>query len=149
VPHEPLVIGFGAAYGVWPTASVATAGTLAAAWVDHRIFVPLLTRVRDTPFFASGAVGWLRDRFSAAPFLVLVVSGVLPLPFFPFKALAFAQRYPLGRYLGAVALGRFPRYALLAGLGVLVRVPVWVLIALFAVLSLPSVSLLWKRRRAN
>jgi membrane protein YqaA with SNARE-associated domain len=94
-------------------------------------------------------VGWLRDRFSAAPFLVLVVSGVLPLPFFPFKALAFAQRYPLGRYLGAVALGRFPRYALLAGLGVLVRVPVWVLIALFAVLSLPSVSLLWKRRRAN
>jgi membrane protein YqaA with SNARE-associated domain len=149
VPHEPVVIGFGSAYGVWRTASIATAGTVAAAWVDHRVFVPLITRVRNKPFFADGVVGWLRDRFAKAPFLVLAVSGMLPIPAFPFKALAFAERYPLARYLGAVVAGRFPRYAVLAGLGTLVRVPVWVLVVLFALMSLPSLRLLWKHRRGG
>ncbi|HET7039623.1 MAG TPA: VTT domain-containing protein [Gemmatimonadales bacterium] len=149
VPHEPVVIGFGRAFGVWSTALVATAGTLAAAWVDHRLFVPLLVRVRDRAFFAAGAVGWLRRRFARAPFLVLAVSGVTPLPFFPFKAMAFAERYPLGRYLAAVLVGRLPRYLLLAWLGVLIRVPVWVLIVLFVLMLLPSARFLWKRPRAN
>jgi membrane protein YqaA with SNARE-associated domain len=149
VPHEPVVIGFGRAFGVWTTASVATAGTVMAAWVDHRLFVPLLVRVRERAFLAAGLVGRLRRWFARAPFLVLVLSGVTPLPSFPFKALAFAERYPLGRYLAAVLVGRFPRYLLLAWLGVLVQVPVWALIVLFALMSLPSVRLLWKRPRAT
>jgi membrane protein YqaA with SNARE-associated domain len=149
IPHEPVVIGFGRAFGVWTTASVATAGTAMAAWVDHRLFVPLLVRVRDRAFFAAGLVGRLRRYFSRAPFLVLALSGVTPLPFFPFKALAFTERYPLGRYLAAVVVGRFPRYLLLAWLGVLVHVPVWALIALFALMLLPSVRFLWKRPHAS
>src|SRR3989441_8089604 len=44
LPHEPAVIWYGARLGVWPTALVATAGTVAAALVDHRIFVPLIRR---------------------------------------------------------------------------------------------------------
>ena len=147
VPHEPVVIGFGAAYGVWSTATVATAGTITAAWIDHRVFVPLITKVRNKRFFAAGAVGRLRRHFAQAPFLVLAVSGVLPIPAFPFKALAFAEHYPLGRYLAAVAAGRFPRYLLLAWLGTLVKVPVWALIGLFGLMSLPSLRLLWKRPR--
>src|SRR3989442_2741467 len=45
VPHEPVVIWYGARLGVWPTALVATAGTVAAALVDHRLFVPLIGRL--------------------------------------------------------------------------------------------------------
>ncbi len=44
LPHEPVVIWYGARHGVWPTALVATAGTVAAALVDHRLFVPLIAR---------------------------------------------------------------------------------------------------------
>lgn len=149
VPHEPVVIWFGSAVGVWSTAGTATLGTVTAAWVDHRVFVPLLTRVRHAPLMTDGAVGWLRRRFSRAPFLVLAASALTPLPAFPFKAMAFAERYPLRRYLAAVAAGRFPRYLLLAWLGVLVRVPAWILVALFLVMLLPSVRLIWKRRRGN
>jgi membrane protein YqaA with SNARE-associated domain len=149
VPHEPIVIGFGAVYGVWTTAFVATCGTVTAAWVDHRVFVPLITRVRDRALFATGAIGWLRRHFARAPFLVLTASSLLPLPAFPFKAMAFAERYPLVRYLAAVAAGRFPRYALLAWLGLLVHVPAWVLVALFALMLLPTVRVLWKPRRAS
>jgi len=146
VPHEPVVLWYGARYGIWSTALIATAGTLASAWVDHRAFVPLIRRVAHRPFFAEGMVGWLRTRFAHAPFAVIAVSGLTPLPFFPFKAMAFAEHYPLGRYLAAVAAGRFPRYLLLAWLGIVITVPTWVLIALFAVMLLPSVRLAWRRR---
>jgi membrane protein YqaA with SNARE-associated domain len=146
VPHEPVVIAFGGAYGVWSTATVATLGTVTAAVVDHRVFVPLITRVRHTDLLTRGVVGWLRRTFARTPFLALTVSGFMPVPAFPFKAMAFAERYPLARYLAAVALGRFPRYVLLAWLGVLVEVPTWMLVALFGLMALPSVRLLWKRR---
>jgi membrane protein YqaA with SNARE-associated domain len=146
IPHEPVVIWFGAHHGIWRTAFVATLGTVFAAWVDHRVFVPLIGKVRHTPFFAEGAVGWLRARFARVPFLVLAVSGITPLPFFPFKAMAFAEHYPLARYLSAVAVGRFPRYVLLAWLGVVIQIPTWILVALFAVMLLPSARLVWKRQ---
>src|SRR2546427_8540805 len=45
LPHEPAVIWYGPRLGVWPTTVVATAGTVAAALVDHRLFVPLIRRV--------------------------------------------------------------------------------------------------------
>lgn len=149
VPHEPVVLWYGARFGIWYTAIIATLGTVAAAWVDHRVFVPLIRKVQHTPFFAEGSIGWLRARFSKAPFVVLAVSGVTPLPFFPFKAMAFAEHYPLGRYLAAIAAGRFPRYVLLAWLGVVIQIPTWVLIALFVVMVLPSARLAWKRRKGK
>lgn len=149
IPHEPVVLWYGAHYGIWATAVVATLGTVAAGWIDHRAFVPLIQKVQHTPFFAEGAIGWLRARFARAPFLVLAVSGVTPLPFFPFKAMAFAEHYPIWRYLGAVAAGRFPRYALLAWLGVVIQIPNWILLALFAVMLLPSARLAWKRRKGK
>jgi len=38
-------------------------------------------------------------------------------------------RYPLPKFLGAVALGRFPRLLLIAGVGGLVPVPTWALLS--------------------
>ena len=149
VPHEPVVIYYGAHYGIWLTAVIATAGTVVAAYVDHRAFVPLVRRLADTPFFAEGAVGWLRVRFARAPFAVLAASGLMPLPAFPFKAMAFAEHYPRGRYVTAVAAGRFPRYLLLAWLGVVITIPTWVLVAVFAAMIVPSVRLAWRRRSAK
>src|SRR5437016_2855355 len=49
LPHEPAVIWYGARLGVWPTTLVATAGTVAAALVDHRVFVPLIARADVSP----------------------------------------------------------------------------------------------------
>jgi membrane protein YqaA with SNARE-associated domain len=146
VPHEPVVLWYGARYGIWLTAVLATAGTVLAAWVDHLAFVPLIRRVAHTPIFAEGTVGWLRARFARAPFAVLAVSGVAPLPAFPFKAMAFAEHYPRGRYVAAVAAGRFPRYVLLAWLGIVITIPTWALVALFVAMLLPSLRLAWRRR---
>lgn len=145
VPHEPVVVYYGSQVGVWTTALVATAGTVAASWVDHRAFVPLITRAtqgRELPRLATRLMRW----FNRAPFAVLVASGLTPLPFFPFKALAFAARYPLGRYLAAVAAGRLPRYLLLAALGTALNLPLWALAAFFLLLAIPSLRLILGRR---
>lgn len=149
LPHEPVVIWYGSEYGIWATAVLATAGAVAAGWVDHRAFTPLIARVADRPVLAAGTVGWLRSRFARAPFAVLAVSGVTPLPAFPFKAMAFAEGYPLKRYLAALAVGRFPRHVLLAWLGVIISIPLWALIGLFVVMLLPSLRILWKRPNAS
>ena len=141
LPHEPVVIWYGAHLGVWPTTLVATAGTVVAALVDHRLFVPLIQRI---------ALRRERSRveraFGQCPFAVIALSGLTPLPFLPFKALAFATGYPIGRYTGAVAARSLCRYALLAWLGVSVRLPAWLYAALFALLLLPSLRLVsWPR----
>jgi membrane protein YqaA with SNARE-associated domain len=150
VPHEPIVIWYGAQVGIWLTAGVATAGTLAASWVDHRVFVPLLLRASSSKPFNSGPVATMRRWFGRAPFAIIALSGVTPLPFWPFKALAFARGYPLGRYLAAVAAGRFPRYVLLAWFGVVVAIPNWMLVALILVLMIPSLRFIpWQRQNAN
>ena len=144
LPHEPAVIWYGARLGVWPTALVATAGTVAAALVDHRIFVPVIRRAaarRRSRAADPGpaAQAWLR-LFARGPFATIALSGLTPLPFFPFKALAFATGYPLGRYLAAVTARSLPRYLLLAWLGG----------ALFALLLIPSLRIaLWPRPSAS
>ncbi len=154
LPHEPAVIWFGARLGVWPTTLVATAGTVAAALVDHRIFVPLIRRAAARrPSRAAdpgpAARGWSR-LFARAQFATIALSGLTPLPFFPVKALAFTADYPLGRYLAAVAARSVPRYALLAWLGVAVRLPTWLLVVLLVPLLIPALRMLpWRRPSAS
>src|SRR5437867_5200902 len=154
LPHEPAVIWYGARFGVWPTTLVASAGTVAAALVDHQIFVPLIRRAaarRPSRAADPGptARGWPR-LFARAPFATIALSGLTPLPFFPFKALAFTTGYPLARYLVAVAARSLPRYALLAWLGVAVRLPTGLLVALFVPLRIPALRTLpWPRPSAT
>jgi membrane protein YqaA with SNARE-associated domain len=151
VPHEPVVIWYGAQVGTWTTAAVATVGTLAASLVDHRVFVPVLDRLASSRPLTDGFVGKLRQGFDKAPFAIIAFSGITPLPAWPFKAMAFVGRYPLGRYLAAVAVGRFPRYLALAWFGALVQVPTWLLVAIFSLLILvPLIRWLpWQRRNEN
>ncbi len=150
VPHEPAVLWAGPRLGIWPTALATTIGTVLAAWVDHVLFVPLVTRIRERRAGGPSATpGRLQRWFARAPFAILALSGLTPLPFFPFKALAFTERYPLGRYCAAVAVGRLPRYLLLAWLGVAVRLPAALLVALFILLTLPTVRILWPPPRVS
>jgi membrane protein YqaA with SNARE-associated domain len=150
VPHEPVVVWYGPRVGIWVTALVATAGTVLAALVDHRLFLPLIQRLAARRRAAGIALGRVQRWFGKAPFAIIALSGLTPLPFFPFKALAFTHGYPLGRYVAAVAAGRLPRYALLAWLGIVIHIPAWLLALAFVLLLIPSVRmLLWPRPTAS
>jgi len=70
------------------------------------------------------------------------------------RILAPLGRYPLHRFLAAVALGRFPRLLIIAGFGVLVPIPAWPLLgAGLIVLAIAvgrrhaAIGIGWLRRR--
>src|SRR5437870_3545883 len=131
VPHEPAIIWYGPRLGVWTTTLVGTAGTVLAAVADHRLFAPLIGRLaqrhlESSPLSATrrggqGVRTWPERLFRRFPVATIALSGLTPLPFFPFKALAFATGCPAGKYTAAVAARCLPRYALLAWLGATLR----------------------------
>lgn len=130
-PHEPVLIYFGKVANLWWAAAAASVGTLAAGWLDHRVFVPVLSHrslqgYRENRFYRK-AIVW----FARWPFATLLVAGFSPVPFFPFKFLCFSMRYPMWRYLTALVIARFPRYYLLAWIGAVFFIPDWLLIGSF------------------
>ena len=149
VPHEPAIIWYGPRLGLWTTTLVATAGTLLAAIVDHRVFVPLIRRVAERRGQRATDAAWPERLFRRFPFATIALSGLTPLPFFPLKALAFTTGCPAGKYTAAVAARCLPRYALLAWLGATVQVPTWIMVALFALLMVPSLRMVWWPRAAS
>lgn len=132
-PHEPVLVYFGKFANVWIAAASATVGTVAAGYMDHTVFTPVLN-LEGRQAYKEGtlyrrAAGW----FERWPFATLVAAGFAPVPFWPFKFLTFSAHYPLGRYLAAVVVGRFPRYVILAWVGRALEVPNWLLFGFFLV----------------
>ena len=130
-PHEPVVIYFGSNGNVWYTAVAASIGTLIAGFLDHSVFVPVMNLQSLAGYKDKGWYQKIARLFMRYPFLVIVVTGFTPIPFFPFKFLAFSVHYPLWKYLAALLTGRFPRYVMLAWVGSLFDIPTWVLFAFF------------------
>ena len=95
-------------------ALVALAGNLAAGYVDYHFFTPVLRMkfsagYRKTRMYRR-AIRW----FEMAPFWAVVVFALTPLPFYLVKFLVFSSGYSMSRYMFAIAVGRFPRFLLLA-----------------------------------
>jgi membrane protein YqaA with SNARE-associated domain len=132
-PHEPVVIYFGSNGNVWYTALAASIGTLIAGFLDHSVFVPVMNLQSLAGYKDKGWYQKIARLFMKYPFLVIMITGFTPIPFFPFKFLAFSVHYPLWKYLGALLTGRFPRYVMLAWLGSLFEIPTWALFAFFGV----------------
>jgi membrane protein YqaA with SNARE-associated domain len=130
-PHEPVLIWYGKFLNLWGLSAAAAAGTLVSAFLDYRIFAKVLNlryseRYKSTEMYRKG-----HRWFYRMPFVSLVVAGFTPIPFFPFKFMVYSSKYPLWKYLLAVAVGRFPRYYLLATVGKVFQVPDWLIIAAF------------------
>ena len=129
-PHEPILIYLGNSYDPIILAIIGTMGTIVAGLLDHLVFVPLFS-LKSLEFMLR--FKWYRRAkkwFNIQPFLTLTIAGFSPVPFFPFKILAFTSQYPLLRYIGSLVAGRMPRYYLLALFGGVFMVPKWILIFL-------------------
>ena len=134
LPHEPVIVWYGKTQSLIGLATVATLGTLLAGYLDNRFFAPILNLSYSVKYKASPAYQRAQRWFSKAPFTALALAGFLPLPFYPFKFLALASRYPLQKYLAAIAAGRFPRYCLLGLAGLFLQIPNWLIIAIFGLM---------------
>jgi len=150
-PHEPVLVYFGKFANLWIASAAATLGTMVAAYLDHSVFVPVLhleglQRYRENRLYRTSI-----EYFTRWPFATIAAAGFLPVPFWPFKFLSFSVRYPLRRYMAALAIARYPRYFLLAWFGAAVDVPTWVLfgivLVVFGVYLVNAGPRLWRRAR--
>jgi len=134
-PHEPVLIWYGKTVSLWPLTIAATLGTILAAYLDYKFFTPVMnlqftaSKYKHRPFYQK-AHRW----FYKMPFITLVAAGFSPIPFFPFKFMVYASKYPYWRYLLAVAFSRFPRYYLLALAGFTFQIPNWLIFGSFLVM---------------
>ena len=139
----------GAAVGpdLWTTALLVAAVGAAASTVanlnDYHLFTWMLrhhriAKVRQTKTYRASA-RW----FGRAPFFLVLIFNVIPIPVDVVRMLATTYRYPRSSFAAANFLGRFVRYALIAGatysLGEAGWIAVAVLFALAVVLGIARI----------
>lgn len=148
--NEPAL--FAAAKEAAP-AAVALAGTLGcivAIILDYALIGWFVNRkliraeIDDSKGFRV-AQRW----FGKAPFLLIVLSALLPVPFFPVKILGILRDYSLTRFVLAIIIGRLPRFYLLAMAGQKVNAPGSALASAGATLALIGLWGLWRTYRRN
>jgi membrane protein YqaA with SNARE-associated domain len=131
IPHEPGVLFFAKYYDPLLIAAAATFGSVVMSFADYAMIETMLRRsrlarqTRDSRLVQWG-VRWMKRW----PFIVVVVFSLVPLPITVIRVLAPLSGYPIGRYIAAQIVGRFPRFLILAMIGHAIQVPTWLLVAL-------------------
>lgn len=148
--NEPMLLAT-AKYA--PPLAVATAGTLGCivaimldyaliGWlVNHRL---IRAELDDSRGFRV-AERW----FGKAPFLLILLSALFPVPFYPVKILAIAGEYPIWRFIAALVLGRMPRFYLLALGGQRYQAPGSALLSAAVAIGLIAGWGIWRTIRRN
>ena len=138
VPHEPIFFYFGKFYPAWLVAGIAVTSTVMTEALNYSVFGYFTDLESFNRVHASRITRRVVDLFHKAPFVAVVVAGLLPIPFYPMRFIVVLARYPLGRYLLAVLVSRAPRFYVLSLLGSAFELPTWLLVVLFSVLILAA-----------
>lgn len=153
VPHEPVLLYFGKFYSPLTVALVDIAGTLLTEALNYSVFKYII----DTNFFQkmrhTKSATKVVELFNRAPFVALLVAGLTPVPFYPFRFLVVMAHYPIWKYLLAVFLSRTPRFYVLALIGRAIKIPDYLIIVMFIILIVsvngPILRRFLKKRQRN
>ena len=150
--YEATLLYYAHLYPAWVLALVGTVGATAAEAVNYRLIdwaaaLPALAAMKQRK-----VVRWSINAFLKAPFWTTAFVIFTPAPDSVVRVLAPLSRYPAWKYLGATAVGRLPRFLLIAGFGWLVHIPSTLLIG--ATVAISSVMLgrgavRWMLRKRN
>jgi membrane protein YqaA with SNARE-associated domain len=148
VPHEPIILYYGKFVPPLIVTVVALAGTLWAEYLNYSLVqlffhIPKLSQLKKNHIFQKTIKYFLK-----APFWSTVIAAVTPVPFYPFRIVASAANYPAKRYIAAVALGRAPRFYVLAYFGHAVLLPNDIIILIFVLLFI-FLIISWFRRKKS
>ncbi|MDH3272660.1 MAG: VTT domain-containing protein [Gemmatimonadota bacterium] len=136
VPHEPVLIFFGAFWPAWIVALVATLSTLLAEAMNYSVFGYFYERPSLHAISDHRSVRKIMELFGRAPFGAILFAGFTPVPFFPIRMLVVMTSYPLWKYALGVLLSRLPRFFILAAFGAYFDIPVGLLGGLFLLMLL-------------
>jgi membrane protein YqaA with SNARE-associated domain len=150
VANEPVLLGAAKTNAPLMVALAGTAGCIVAILLDYTLIGWLLNhRLLKREIDDSTGFHRAQRYFGRAPFLLIVVSAFLPVPFYPVKILAIARDYPIGRFILALVLGKLPRFYLWALLGKKVQAPRSALVSAFVFLTLAAGWGAWRTYRRN
>jgi membrane protein YqaA with SNARE-associated domain len=139
LPHEPVILYFGKFYPPLAVALISATGAVLTEFINYSVFKYVADFKAFEKVIHSRLIVKSVTWFKKAPFLVLWVAGLTPVPFYPFRFMVVVARYPLPAYALAVLTSRLPRFYILALLGNKFAIPNWVIIGLFLVLMLAAV----------
>lgn len=139
---EPFVMEVAKYNSAWLVASVATAIYVYMEFVNWHVYRWVLTWDTLNSLPKSKAVRWGINNFAKAPISTTLVFAATPLPFWVVRCLAILSNYPLGTYLIATAVGRYPRFLFYAWIGDLLKIPTPIL--LVAAFGTAVVLIAWK-----
>ena len=89
-------------------------------------------------------------QFPSASFLALTVARATPLPDAPLKLVAAVIGYPIALYGLATFLGSMPYYWVLALIGHKFKIPLWIILAAFALIGVGiAIDALRRRMRSR
>ena len=129
IPHEPGVLYVARFYSPAAIAITATLASAVVAFADYGLVEAAMRHPRIQGARDARMMRWAVRWMTRFPFAIIVAFSLMPLlPISIIRALAPMSGYPLRRYIAALAVGRLPRFYLLALLGQAVLIPTWVLL---------------------
>lgn len=148
LPTPPYVIALGQLFQPGIVAVLGAIANCLAALVEYHFITWLFSKAKlHEQVETSRIFQRFAHYFQRAAFACLIVTGLIPIPFEPFRLAAILSRYNLPKYLLSVFIGRFIRYYLLAWTGHLYSIPNWLLIAMvFALIAVSVIGLFVKER---
>ena len=148
--NEPALFAAAKASPPMAVAIAGTAGCIVAIILDYALIGWFVNhRLVRTELEDTRAYRVAQRFFGRAPFLLILVSALLPVPFYPVKILGIARDYSLVRFVAAVILGRFPRFYVLALGGQKVQAPDSALLSAGVALALIGGWGIWRTIRRN
>lgn len=139
IPHEPGLLYVARYYAPLWIAVAGCAGSAVAAFADYEIVERALRLPKLAGARESGIYKWSVKWLMRYPFATIALFAATPLPIYVVRVLAPASGYSVWRYVAAIVVGRFPRFLVLAWIGHLFEIPIWVLVLLFAIF----IAFLW------
>lgn len=151
IPHEPALLYFGKFYSPLTVALVSVAGTVLTEIINYSFIkfvadLRLFKRARQ-----SKIVNKIVGLFNKAPFAALLVAGLTPIPFYPFRFLVVLAHYPIWKYALAVFISRTPRFFVISLVTYALKIPDYYLLLLLIILilaaNIPIAANLLKKRK--
>lgn len=150
VPNEPMLLATAKTQAPAFVAIAGTLGCIVAIIIDYALLGWLVNhRFVRREIDDSGGFRWAQKYFGKVPFLIIALSALAPIPFWPAKILAIVRDYPRSRFCLALVVGRLPRFYWLAVLGQKVKVPDSALASAGVSLALMAGWGVWRTYRRN
>jgi ribonucleoside-triphosphate reductase len=127
-----VLLYYGKIYNSFTIALIGGVAATLAGFIDYEtintvVKLKSVKKIYSEAKLYKKAIGF----FLKAPFLMIIIAALTPIPFYPFKFLATSIDYPEDKYLSAIFIGRTPRYFILAYTGKVINIPNSILIGAF------------------